>query len=128
MTVRTLYTRLSPELAFTGHHRKDESVGEAVADLQRLTWEAFADVQGCLSQGFVIITLYATTPKADGHYRPRLPWFIGMATNPIFQALYSERLITADVWPVFRREWVQTAEEERVVVELRRANVGEEAA
>jgi hypothetical protein len=117
MTTRTLRTRLVPELAWPGHHRKSsEKVGEAVADLHRLTLEAFADVPR-MDCGFVIVTLYTTKPKRDGFYRPRLPWMVDLAVYPIFQALQDAGLL-GEYDTVTRRREVETREEERIEVEL----------
>lgn len=128
MTTRVLHTRLDPALAFTGHHRKGEDVGQAVADLKALTWEAFANVNTTLSTGFVIVTLYATSPRSDGAYRPRLPWMVAAPIQPILSALYEARLITADVALVCRREWVEDADSEHIEVELRGVQASEVAA
>ena len=127
MTKRVINTRLTQELAWTSRSRREPVVGEAVADLHRLTLEAFGDAEP-MQRGFVVVTLFATTPRQDGFFRPYKPWMVGMATYPIPQALEAAGIIQPAPFHAVlsQREFVETAEEERIEVELIEA--GEAAA
>ena len=117
MTRRIIYSRLDQALTWPRRLRRSERLAEVEIDLQRQTGEAFGNVEKGIEQGIVIITLQRAKPRADGMYRPKLPWALATAIYPIWRGLEDTKLLGHPVDLVTRIRDCEY-EDECILVEL----------